>query len=193
VFTKIDASELSLDNLTSEFKDITGFCITKQSFDARFNPKSIEFMKKLLNRLLKTILNTDNNKIEFLNSFERVLIKDSTCFQLPENLFEFYPGPGGKSSKANIRIQFEYDYKTGEVTDLTIQAYNIQDQTDAKNTIFKVCENDLIIRDLGYIAIPVLLAINEKQAFYVNRYNFGTKAYEKNKKKNCKCKKRSEK
>ena len=46
--------------------------------------------------------------------FERVRIKDSTIFILPDFLQEYYCGTGSdvNTSKVGINIQFEYDIKS---------------------------------------------------------------------------------
>ncbi len=82
-------------------------------------------------------------------------IKDSTCFQLPENMAEKYAGSGGSESGASIRIQFEYDFKTGAISDLSLHAFNDQDLNDAVRTMSSVQPNELVLRDLGYSKIEV--------------------------------------
>jgi hypothetical protein len=93
-------------------------------------------------------------------------------------MVEKYAGSGGNASKSQIRIQFEYDYKTGKIHDLSLHAFNDQDSTNAIQTLSTIQENDLIIRDLGYVVIQVLLGIEERKAFYFNRHNFSSNAYE---------------
>jgi hypothetical protein len=94
--------------------------------------------------------------IEFLKSFPEVRIKDSTCFQLPEEMADKYPGSGGASSKAAVRIQFEYDIKTGKVIDLSLHPFNTQDSVNAESSLDDIAPNVLLLRDLGYISTFVL-------------------------------------
>ncbi len=166
-----------MNDLSVAFADNHQIDVTKQSVDERFTERSVEFMKTVLERLLPKVVDQDP-VMEFLKDFASVKIKDSTCFQLPESMVEKYAGSGGSASKAQIRIQFEYDYKTGKIYDLSLHAFNDQDSTNAIETMFSTQENDLVIRDLGYIVIQVLLGIEEKKAFYLNRHNFSSNAYE---------------
>ena len=178
IFTGFDHSKLSLNNLTCQLSDKHQIAITKQGLDLRFTDKSVNFMKGVLSKLLKSIV-CQQPVVEFLNCFGSVRIKDSTTFQLPEHLASKYAGSGGAASKSQIRIQFEYDYKTGKVYDLSLHSYNTPDVSDAIETVGNIEENDLIIRDLGYIVTNVLQKIDNKGAWYLNRYKFTVNAYEK--------------
>jgi len=78
-------------------------------------------------------------------------------------------GGSGSASEAGICIQYEFDLKTGKFLDLTLTEAIRNDQQDAGETVENVCENDLIIRDLGYFSMPVLQQINEQKAFFLSR------------------------
>lgn len=178
VFTKFDQNKLSLNELTCQFADQHDVEISKQGIDQRFSEFSVNFMKAVLEKLLKKIIR-EQAVIEFLKDFNSVRIKDSTAFQLPPDMVNKFPGSGGSASKAQIRIQFEYDCRTGKIYDLSLHAFNDQDTTDAKNTLSSVAKNDLIIRDLGYVVIDVLKEIDNREAWFMNRFNFSSNAYEK--------------
>ena len=70
------------------------------------------FLKNLIEKQLSVEL---NQQIEagWLSSFNRVIIKDGTRFDLPEEYKDYLPGSGGSASKAGICLQFEYDLKSG--------------------------------------------------------------------------------
>ena len=114
-----------------------------------------------------------------IKGINRVLVKDSVCFQIDESLVEYYPGSGGSGSKASVRIQFEYDILCGKINDLSVNAFNDQDAKDSIATIELIEKGDLIIRDLAYTSLTVLSAIVEKIAFYLCRLNQKVKVYEK--------------
>ena len=101
--------------------------------------------------------------------FKRVLIKDSTAFEMPSYMKRKYAGYGGNSSEAAVRIQYEYDLKSGDVTDLSLNSNKTNDYTNAKKTMSKVRKGDLIIRDLGYSGLDRLKDIALKKAFFLNR------------------------
>ena len=106
----------------------------KQSIDDRFNVSSVEFVRTLLQQDMGTQINKSID-VECLKNFTSVKIKDSTRFQIPDNLKEQYPGSGGAASKAGVHVQFEFDLLSGKVNDLHLTDALQQDQTDAKQTI----------------------------------------------------------
>ena len=94
-----------LNDLSVDLKLRHGVEISRQSLHERFNQSALVFLVVALEELLQKQLN-----LEVCNEFEgfkRILIKDSTCFQVDESLEAYYPGSGGSGSSASIRIQFE--------------------------------------------------------------------------------------
>lgn len=179
LFSNIDPSKVSLNDLAIYHHINFGISLTRQAISKRFNNHAIDFVKLFLKHLLKIKLL--ENGVEFSNSrFNRILIKDSTCNQLPENLREFYPGSGGSGSKAAVRIQFEYDLKNLNILDLDVSSFNHQDLNNAKKTLGNIQENDLVLRDLGYTCIETLQGIDGRNAWYISRLNPVVSAYEMN-------------
>ena len=113
-----------------------------------------------------------------LAGINRILIKDSVCFQVDESLLKAYPGSGGSGSKASVRIQFEYDLLGGKINDLSLNAFNDQDATDAIATVELLKTGDLIIRDLAYVGLQALQEIIRKAAFFLCRLSPNVKVYE---------------
>jgi len=111
--------------------------------------------------------------------FNRILIKDSLCFQIDESLADSYPGSGGSGSAAAVRIQFEYDLLKGQINDLSINAFNEQDATNAIETVELTQPGDLVLRDLAYINFKVIKRFMEKGAYFLSRLQYNVKVYEK--------------
>jgi hypothetical protein len=64
---------------------------------------------------------------EWKRLFNRVLIKDSTKFDLSESMMKEMPGFGGGASLSGACIQFEFDIKRGRVIVLHINLANVPD------------------------------------------------------------------
>lgn len=176
LFTHFNHKELSLNDLAIQLNSRYGISITKQGINERFTEAAVIFFKIVLEQVINISIQK-NNKIDF-TQYDKVRIKDSTAFQLPESMQDKYPGSGGTGSKASIRIQFEYDLKTGKILDLSLYAFNNQDANNAKETIEEIETNELVIRDLAYVAIKNLEKIENRGAFFLNRLNSTTKVYE---------------
>jgi len=178
MFTQYDNRVTSLNDLVSTLHLRHGVNITKQALDQRFSEVSVLFLKQLVEKFLREILPKES-ELEQFKPFKTVRIKDSTCFQLPKEYVDVYPGSGGSASCAMIRIQFEYDFKSGKVFDLSLHAFNDQDQTNTIETLDNINEGDLIMRDLGYVNMKYLQAINTVCAYYLNRPASNINMYEK--------------
>ena len=176
LFANFNHKDLSLNGMSKYLNKKHDVEISKQSIDERFNENTLLFFRAVLEKAISISIPQDD-EIDFTD-FKTVRIKDSTSFQLPENMVEMYPGSGGSASKAAIRIQFEYDLKSEQIIDLSLHPFTTQDMTDAGLTLSAITPNELIIRDLGYVKIDYLRQIKKQGAFYLNRLQSGTKVYE---------------
>lgn len=158
----------SLNQCAIEAKNKHQLSISKQGLDQRFNAQSVLFIKTMFEEQFKTQI-TRAVSSEVLGKFNRVLIKDSTRFDIAEQHKEKYPGSGGSASQAGMSIQYEFDLKDGKITDLNLTSSIDQDSTDASKTKDKVEKNDLIIRDLGYFVLDVFEYVQKSQAFFLSR------------------------
>jgi hypothetical protein len=159
---------LSLSDLCNDISLSYNLSITKQSLDERFNLKGSMFLRSLLENSISRFV-SNGIPLSIFKAFKRVKIKDSTSFDLPENMQELYPGNNGNFSKAGMSIQFEYDLKTNNVIDLNLHPRKDNDFKNAHDTFFEIEQGDLVIRDLGYIAIDILKKIDKANAFFLNR------------------------
>ena len=171
VFHSESLKAQSLNDMSVTLKDEYGIEIRKQSLHERFNHYALAFLKEALEKLLHQQLEREATLFGDLKGFNRILIKDSTCFQIDASLAQYYQGSGGAGSKASLRIQFEYDLVSGSINDLAVMAFNEQDAKDSLATIERTEPGDLIIRDLAYMGLQVLQAIRSRNAFYLCRPN----------------------
>lgn len=178
LFTHPDPSKVSLNDMAIYHKVHFGIKLTRQAIGKRFSRQATKFVQLILFHLLKANLSIDQ-EIFTRSCFNRIIIKDSTSNQLPDGLKDKYPGCGGAASKASVKIQFEYNLKTHEVSELAPSAYTNQDIKNSKDTLCNIQKNDLIIRDLGYVSIDILSAIEQRQAWYISRLQANYIVYDK--------------
>lgn len=149
----------------------------KQSLDERFNKYAVRFLKTALEELLSKQI-SKRNALLSCEQFNRILIKDSVCFQVDETLAEYFPGSGGSGSGANVRIQFEYDLLSGKIVDLSLNAFNDQDAKNSTMTLDVINEGDLIIRDLAYMHIAALKGILRNLGHFLCRLQSKRRVYQ---------------
>ena len=169
----------SLNQLAIEALASHDIGISKQGIDKKFNNQSIAFLRLLIEKQLSVEL---SQQIEqgWLSLFNRVIIKDSTRFELPEEYKVHLPGTGGAASESGACIQFEYDIKSGSITDLSLTAANKPDNRDATTILNTIESNDLVIRDLGYFTFRSFSNIVNKGAFFISRLMPKTRLYKMN-------------
>ncbi len=161
-----------MDDLCRELhKD--GIEIRKQSLQSRFNKPAANFMRSMVEHALSKKIGLDKQKLEC--RFGRIVINDSTVFQLPEKYSDKYRGSGGGASIAAIKNQYCYDLLAQEIIDITVQEGTIP---DCKYPLQDLRKNDLRMEDLGYFKVGRFKQIQEAEAYYLSRLKFGVNIYE---------------
>ena len=177
IFNSNSLHDESLNDLTVALHKNYGVDISKQGLDERFNTYAVQFLSAAMENLLCQHF-SKKDELRSCLEFKRILIKDSVCFQVDESLAAHYPGSGGSGSKANVRIQFEYDLLNGKIIDLSLNAFNDQDAKNSILTLDVVNTGDLIIRDLAYMHLEALRGIVERAAQFLCRLNANAKVYQ---------------
>jgi hypothetical protein len=172
-----DKSQISLNDHSVELAIKHAIPITKQGIDDNFTAESTEFVRTLVEQQLQDQL-SKRIPLESLKNFTSIKIKDSTRFQVPNNLKDQYPGCGGGASEAGVHIQFEFDLLSGKICDVHVSNALQQDSTDALETIEMIEPGSLLLRDLGYFNMDILEQIDQKGAFFISRLRPKVKIYE---------------
>jgi hypothetical protein len=171
VFTARQEGTISLEDLCRELQR-EGIKIRKQSLQERFNEAASNFMKKMVEHALSKKIGLDKEHIEC--RFGRIIVNDSTIFQLPEEYSEKYKGNGGGASNAGIKNQYCFNLLSQEIIDLTVQAGTTP---DCKYPLQDLRANDLRIEDLGYFKVEKFREIERAEAFFLSRLKFGVTIY----------------
>lgn len=179
-FMMMISGKFSLRLWAININSITNKVVSLQAVARKLQFRHVNFISALLQKAFISSFNA-NHKIsaqDILSSFNRVILEDSSCFKLPNGLYEFFPGsnsPGG--DRAIARAQFRMDIKSNSYSSMSLTSYCKNDQSHAEDIVDFIDEGDLIIRDLGYWNIKVLKAIIDLKAFFVSRIKVNTKIY----------------
>jgi hypothetical protein len=172
-----DKSQISLNDHSVELGIKHAISITKQGIDDNFTAESTEFVRTLVEQQLQDQL-CKRIPLENLKNFTSIKIKDSTRFQVPNNLKNQYPGCGGGASEAGVHIQFEFDLLSGKIADVHVSNALQQDSTDALETVEMIEPGSLLLRDMGYFNMDILEQIDQQGAFFISRLRPKVKIYE---------------
>ena len=178
IFYAVSGKTSSLQQIAKEASSEHSIVLSKQGLDNRFSETSVQFSKLLLEDVIANQL-MSNQTFSTLDIFNQVKIKDSTKFNIDESFKDEFPGSGGSGSSAGVSIQFEYDFKSGKITDIDLQAEKCNDSKDASSKSEQIQRHDLIMRDLGYYSDKVIETIVKKEAFYLSRLCHSSNVFEK--------------
>lgn len=178
VFMGKHLSNATLDDLCGIFHQITGTTISSEGLNQRFNEQAVLFLSKVFESILQTTLgNSFTGVTKYASLFKRILVLDSTAFQLPATLSDQFPGTGCTS----VKFQIEFDLLSGRFTHAHFEAGSISDVLTGNQLSKGIQENDLILRDLGYLNLEELKNLDEQGArYFVSRLKRNAIVYRKN-------------
>ncbi len=168
------AGSPSFNNIAAKHSNIYGLLASKQAFSKRTKKECVEFFKSVLALIIKTKLcEIKVSGVKLLESYNRVLIQDSTIIRLPFRLFDIFSGvKNAKTSVCNARIQGIFDLMSGKFIEFSIDPYYKNDLISAPQ--LELCKNDLVLRDRGYFTIDELQRHIDVDAHCIYRFKTGT-------------------
>ena len=169
----------SLANLCNSLYDNDNISISSQALDERFNSKAVEFLKLIFLDLLALKI---KKSLKFNNDFNRIMITDSTAFQLPDKFEKLFKGFNGSATKSGLKIQLTNDLMTGNILGLEISDVTSSDGKHLKTLESNTETKDLAIKDLGYYSLKHFSVIEKLDSYYVSRLKLNTSVYIKNEK-----------
>ncbi|OFC99100.1 transposase for insertion sequence element IS231A [Bacillus thuringiensis] len=181
VWISQNVAKTSLTHLCSCLEASTEVLISPEGLNQRFNATAVQFLQQVLAELLNQKLSSTKMLTSpYASIFKRIRILDSTAFQLPDVFSSVYPGAGGCSHTAGMKIQLEYDLLSGQFLHIHTGPGKQHDRTYGSLCAPTVTANDLCIRDLGYFHLKDLQHIQDKKAYYISRIKSNTRIYQKN-------------
>nr|EEK67484.1 Transposase for insertion sequence element IS231B [Bacillus wiedmannii] len=181
VWMNQNVATTSLNQLSSYLEASTEVLISPEGLNQRFNQAAVRFLQHLLAELLNQKLASSMPiSSPYTSVFKRIRILDSTAFQLPDIFSSIYPGAGGCSHTAGMKIQLEYDLLSGQFLHIHTGPGKQHDRTYGSLCVPTVTTNDLCIRDLGYFHLKDLQHIQDNNAYYISRIKSNTRIYQKN-------------
>jgi hypothetical protein len=151
-----------------------GVKISESGLHQRMNKEAVAFLEGLVKALVNR-LPSSSEKLsgKILEQFSQVLVVDSSIVTLPDAMQEQFPGFVSKGSAAAIKIQLCWDYLTGNLEAVELEAGR---EVDQKSTLIErmVKPGSLSLFDLGYFNQDTFAKIAHAGAFFVSRYKYST-------------------
>ena len=143
--------------------------ISREALHQRFTAPAAAFLRHCLHTVLQHKLQAVPICTKLLKPFARVLLVDSSSWDVSKKLRAILPGSGGNASTANCKLQTVYDYKQGELTFLAETAGTVPDNRYTDQLPALVNKTDLLLFDQGYFKLTTVNAIMMKGAFFLTR------------------------
>lgn len=148
--------------------------MSREALHQRFTAAAARFLKRCLHTILQHKFQGTGIRTTLLRPFGRVLLVDSSSWDVSPKLQEVWPGAGGNASLANCKIQVAYDYKQGELIFLETTAGTVPDNRYTDRLPALLNRQDLVLMDQGYFKLRTLNAIMARDAYFLTRFMVGT-------------------
>ena len=170
---------LSLERIAAVVALVAQVPYSKQALSKRLNAQVERFLAQVAAAFFGQ-LSEGVRTHGLFRPFRRVLLHDSTVEALPDALATLFPGSGNQRQKtrAALKIQFIADLLQGTLVQCSLSGFTRNDQAAAPDILAVAQGGDLILRDLGYFALPVLAALGLKGGFFLSRYKHGVRVYD---------------
>ncbi|WP_432400426.1 IS4 family transposase [Wukongibacter sp. M2B1] len=169
-FSGLDVSKNTLVAMSANLSSKVATEVSTQAIDQRLNDKAVCFLQEIFTRLLNSASLSDSKiPSAWDEHFDRIRIVDSTAFQVPKIYKNEYQGSGGSSQPAGVKIQLEYELKSGKFIHVDVGPGKGNDNTFGSQIKNTFRPKDLSLRDLGYFSFKDFEDLESRGAFYVSR------------------------
>lgn len=171
-FITVLSGSRSLSSFAETLGLLSNTCISKQAVHKKMTPTLVEFLERVLEKVLATNIRMETTVQSHLaNNFNRVLLQDSTTIKLNPKLACYFPGGKNQSGQISsaMKIQAVYDLLRESFYSFDISGFTKNDQSASPDILSIVSKGDLIIRDLGYFVLSVLKKLSIMGVFFCSR------------------------
>ncbi len=168
VFGWLSNPEATLEELC-QTAAILGIQISPPGLSKRFTPQASDFLQKVLETAVSTVIASEPVAIPILARFNGVHLQDSSIVTLPDELAAVWVGCGGSSgekSSSSVKMQVRLDLNTGKLAGPYLRPGREHDQSYHLDNPPK---GSLLIRDLGYFALKEFKDLNEQGVYWLSR------------------------
>lgn len=165
---------VSYNDIAAQIEAECGKSVSRQAIWKKITNPCLMFFKKILGQVILTKIGKEQiDTIRSSTKFKRILVQDSTIIKLPVRLFKDFSGVANQCSKVcNARVQGIYDIMNEKFISFSIDPYSKNDLEAASE--LELWENDLSLRDRGYLINDEIQRHINAGAHCIYRYKFGT-------------------
>lgn len=158
----------SLQELSAKLVTEQDIEISRAALDKKFTPKAVEFLRRLVDELFLTQPQLKSVRYALGDNwpFTSLRLLDATQVKVPEHL----KLRAKRTRQSSVKIQYEFDYLTGQFTFFSVNSVNANDVASAEQRIPFLHDKELCVQDLGYFSYDVLERIHNQNCFFISRF-----------------------
>jgi hypothetical protein len=173
VFSLLRNPAATLDDFADTAEEALGLAVSPQAFDQRFTPPAADFLRDLLLAAFNRSFNSLRPALlPVLRRFRAVHLRDATLVALPAGLAALFPGRGGRhvphGQAAAVKLVFEAEVTTGELTDVSLLA-GLDNERTAAVADKPLPAGALLLEDLGFFSGARLQAHIDQGVYVLTR------------------------
>jgi len=173
VFGSMDNPDLSYTSL-SQAAQAVGVTISPQGLEQRFTPAATLLMAEVLQEMVKQVISGRPTRIQILQRFSGVYLRDGTVISLPDAWCEQWPGVGSQEGgSAGLKLHVGLDYSSGQVQGPVITNARTHDSQSPFQS-GGVPAGGLKIADLGFYDLDQFANDQDAGIFWLSRCKVGT-------------------
>ena len=145
-----------------------GIEISAQGLEQRFTEKAVEFIQRVLEKMVSVGIEGEKSRIPILARFEGVHIRDGSVIELPEELKDIWKGNGGnQGATAAMKLQVNLNYSNGALAGPVLQNGRDNDHTSPFQEI-ALPTGALELADLGYFSLDRFQEDQARGVFWIS-------------------------
>jgi hypothetical protein len=154
--------------------------ISRAGIHLRFTKEAVSFMEKCARTAFtQSIPAMPALSMALTRHFKRVMIIDSTSWDINPRLRSAFPGSGNQIRKsANCKVQLCFEYLRGILSFFEITPGIKPDNGYARSLAYHIDTGDLVITDLGYFCLEYFQKICSAGAYFLSRLLHGVALYD---------------
>ena len=174
VWGALDKPEMSYTDMSQNIA-LFGTQMSPQGVAQRFGRASAEFMRLLLEQVVKCVIDGDAPRhIPVLRRFQGIYLRDSTRIRLPDVLQREWDGGGDRhGDTAGLKLQVRLDYSQGQLEGPILQAGRQHDRRTPVGPD-NIPAGSLSLADLGYFSLDEMAEQDKRGQYFLIRYKVGT-------------------
>lgn len=165
--------DASLNDLAEMAQDL-GIEISGSAINERLGASAVQLLEKVLMSAIEQSAQITKEQVKVVSQFPAVYVTDSTQISLPLQMRDLF---AGSNKDAKIKLQVVMDYQNNQWVKLEVGAGKATDRA-SDLPVRQATSGSLNIFDLGYHKQERLRDIDQKDAYFITRYQSQTGLYD---------------